>query len=171
MLGRKYLCMFMLLAALLAALPTTAMAAEPPPPDTVFNTAKEPQSAPGPPPVDVKISTVIGGAKSNLSGPGGASAVLSAIMNYYQQYGLWWSRSGSKIDLISGTSSAFAYATLKQGAWSSPVAYCQATGTGECTAWTSYYSSSGLVIAQADTTVYWSGGGHSIDTEYVSHTF
>lgn len=170
MLKLRLVSVFVLLATLLTFVPSTVIAAEPPPPEVQIGSDKEPQPAP-PPPDDVKVYTVIGSSKSGLSGPGGGYAVLSAIMNYYQQWGLWWSRAGSKIDLVTGTSYAHAYATLKQGGWSSPTASCDASGTSDCTAYTAYYSSSGLVTAQADTTVHWSAGGYSNATEYVNHTF
>ena len=166
----KFVSVFVLLAMLLTFVPNTVIAAEPPPPEVQIGSDKEPQPAP-PPPDDVKVYTVIGSSKSGLSGPGGGYAVLSAIMNYYQQWGHWWSRAGSHIDLVTGTSYAHAYATLKHEGWSSPTAPCVAVATGGCIAYTKYYSSSGLVTAQADTTVHWSAGGYSNATAYVNHTF
>ena len=166
----KFVSVFVLLAMLLTFVPNTVIAAEPPPPEVQIGSDKEPQPAP-PPPDDVKVYTVIGSSKSGLSGPGGGYAVLSAIMNYYQQWGHWWSRAGSKIDLVTGTSYAYAYATCRHGDWSSLTASCVASVYGDCTAYTKYYSSSGLVTAQADTIVYWLAGGYSNATEYVNHTF
>ncbi len=170
MLKLRLVSVFVLLAMLLTFVPNTVIAAEPPPPEVQIGSDKEPQPAP-PPPDDVKVYTVIGSSKSGLSGPGGGYAVLSAIMNYYYQGGDWWSRAGAKIDLVTGTSYAYAYATRRHGDWSSPTASCVASMYGDCTAYTAYYSSSGLVIAQADTTVHWSAGGYSYATVYVNHTF
>jgi hypothetical protein len=165
----KVMSMFVLATLLLTFAPSMVMAAEPPPPEAQVGVDKEPQPAPQPPD-DVKVYTVTGGSKSGLSGPGGGYAILTAIMNYYHQ--IWWySRAGSEIDPVSGTSGAYAYATLKMGSWSSSTTSCYAFLTTSCTTYTGYYLSSGLVTAQADTTVYWSAGGFSQATEYVNHTF
>jgi len=165
----KFVSVLVLLALLLSAWPGVALAQEPPP-EVQVDGGKEPQPAPPPPP-DVRVYTVTASPRSGLSGPGGGYAVLTAIMNYYQQGWSWYARAGSKIDLVSGTSHAWAYATLKKYGWSSPTANCFASGTGECTAYTGYYYASGQMQAMAETDVYWSAGGSSYARAFVYHTF
>jgi hypothetical protein len=165
----KFLSAFVLLALLLSAWPGMALAQEPPP-EVQLDEGKEPQPAPPPSP-DVRVYTVTASPKSGLSGPGGGYAILTAIMNYYKQGWQWYARAGSDINLISGTSYAWAYATLKKYGWSSPTKECLAGGTGDCRVYTDYYTASGQMYTQADTIVYWSAGGFSEATEYVYHNF
>ncbi len=133
-------------------------------------TDEEPRPAPPPPP-GVRVYTVTETPRGGLSGPGGGYAVLSAIMNYFQQGWSWYARAGANIDLVSGADYAWAHATLKKYGWSSPTSDCYASGTGECTTYTDYYSAAGQMTAQADTTVYWSAGGSSSDSAFVYHNF
>ncbi len=166
---RKLVSVFVLLVLLSSAWPGVVLAQESPP-EVQLDGGKEPQPAPPPPP-DVRVYTVTVSPKGGLSGPGGGYAVQTAIMNYFKQGWSWYARAGSKIDLVSGTSHAWAYATLKKYGWSSPTSNCFASGTGECTTYTDYYYVSGQVTAQADATVYWSAGGSTSATEYVYHNF
>jgi hypothetical protein len=160
---RKSILMFVLAGLLLVTMSGVVLADGP-------ITDEEPQPA-SPPPSGVRVYTVTETPRGGLSGPGGGYAVLSAIMNYYQQGWSWYARAGADIDLVSGTSYAWAYATLKKYGWSSPTSNCYASGTGGCTTYTSYYSASGQMTAQADTTVYWSAGGSSSASAFAYHTF
>ncbi len=142
-----------------------------------------PQPVPPPPPdaqvVTVSKSMQVGslsakniddsiGPESGLPGPNGSYAILSAILQYYAIGGGWNVRAGGKIDLVTGTSHAYAYGSLHKVNWSSPTAQCVAWGTGECTAWTAWYGTSGQVTSFASTVVYWSSGGSATAYESVS---
>jgi len=123
----------------------------------------------------------LGGITPNsyVGGPGGQYGVLTSTLSYYWDFwsGGWAFGGSAKIEIYgSPPPSAKAWTTLRnngvtvESTGGSP---CWAVSGGSCTSSTGWYiiSSGHTGSNQAETVVFWSGGGSSYADATASHTF
>jgi len=163
---------FLIIALMLAngALPVFADDRQPPPPPTHIESITTSTQLTSP-----KVS---GGPSPNgvLPGPGGGSATLSSMLSYYSQgcfLGCTWRIQGGASVSPSG-GAAKAWTTINGiGVYESTAGSpCWASSGSSCTSSSSWWTvGRGGYWNDAETVVYWTGGGTSYGSVRASVTF